>query len=47
MLKPREDVFVCEKPDHPFTDKLREIAHEFRKLIHRRQSEMTVFGSGY
>jgi MinD-like ATPase involved in chromosome partitioning or flagellar assembly len=37
--------FVCEKPDHPFTEKLREIAANLERLRTAcEKSKMTVFG---
>src|SRR3989337_2560434 len=37
--------FVCEKPDHPFTKKLREIAANLERLCTAREkSKRTVFG---
>jgi len=38
-------LFVCEKPDHLFTEKLREIAASLERLstVHK-ESKMTVFG---
>ena len=37
--------FVCEKPDHPFTEKLREIAADLERLCTvREKSKRTIFG---
>jgi MinD-like ATPase involved in chromosome partitioning or flagellar assembly len=38
-------LFACEKPDHPFTDKLREISANLERFCNaNKKSKMAVFG---